>query len=190
MPEKDDPPAVRQLNEDMVYLHERFSKSQIFSLIKKNVPKKTAEDIVYKALLSVRLRELEFETRDHLRNYFLKAVNNGYKDYIKKILQLPLDVVDIDNHEDTQDIRLLQFNGVRTSREAIEWLLSHVTKSDRKILRLFYLEGKSLDEIAEIVGTDKGSIKSQKSLALKKLKIKFPNLTEELLLFILGAFLV
>ncbi|MGN6420621.1 MAG: sigma-70 family RNA polymerase sigma factor [Pseudobacter sp.] len=190
MPDKNDPPEARQLNEDMIYLHDQFSESQIFSLIKKQVPRKIAEDIVYKALLAIRLRAREYESKEHLRNYFFKSVNNGYKDHIKKSLQLPIDVVDIDNYEDTQNTRLLLFNGVRTAREAIEWLLLHVTKSDRRILRLYYLEGKTLDEIAEIIGTTKGSVKSQKSTAIKKLKIKFPRLTEELLLFILGAFLV
>lgn len=54
---------------------------------------------------------------------------------------------------------------------AIQLGLAHLGEQCRKILRLFYYEGKSLDEIQAMMGyTNKDVLKSQKSRCLKQLK--------------------
>lgn len=190
MSAKNQSPEERQLDEYITYLHDSLSTLMIFILFKKLGDGSVAKDIVYKVFLKIKLCKPVWTSREHAKNYFYRAVNNEYLTHVQKNQHLPISEVDLENYADTTDTRLEIFNGGTTTREHVEWMLSHVTRVDRRILTLFYLKGKSLSEIAAILRRPKSSIKAQKSAALIKLRKMFPKQTEELFLFILMSILV
>jgi RNA polymerase sigma-70 factor (ECF subfamily) len=62
------------------------------------------------------------------------------------------------------------FEDEKVNKEALEKILGHLKLEEKNLLVLFYLEEKSIREIAEILKTSEGSVKTRLSRTRKKAK--------------------
>ena len=126
-----------------------------------------AEDIVQESsmVLLENLEKGKVKTLD--ANYFYKICRNQATHFLRTKQsevtceeEFP-DVLDFDDESHSKRLR----------EEKLELILGELSESEQQILRLFYWEGKSLNEIAKMMGyRSEDSAKTLKSRVFNKLK--------------------
>lgn len=123
--------------------------------------KEDAEDAVQDAFIKYHTSDKEFESAEHIKSWLIRVTVNRAKDisssYSRKN-SVPLE-------EYTASVPF-------ESREESD-LFTAVMKLDKKyrtVIHLFYYEDCSIDEIAQILGSSPGTVKSRLSRARQKLK--------------------
>ena len=123
--------------------------------------KADAEDIVQDAFLSM-LKKPSFESEEHLKKWLIKVAINKAKDLLKSAARrksVPLDEA---------AIAYYGFDGTNT---AIMEAVAGLKPIDKNIIFLYYFEGYSAKETADIIGKRENTVHARLSRAREKLKI-------------------
>ena len=156
-----------ELNEYIQQAVSKYSQSIIriaFTYVK-NIA--DSEDIMQDTFLSFMLQNIEFESENHEKAWFIRAAINKSKNYIKSGWfknKVPL----------TEDLSYLP--------EEECGVLEEVMKLDKKYripIHLFYYEGYSVDEIADILRTKSSTIKTWLSRGRHILKKRLGGFNNE-----------
>ncbi len=118
-----------------------------------------AEDIAQEVFLAFLKEEKEFESEEHLKSWLLRVTINKCKNqmknsWMKRRISMP------------EDLSYMP----QERHEVIDVILS-LDKKYRLPIHLFYYEGYSIKEIAEILGEKPTTIGSRLDRGRKKLKI-------------------
>jgi len=156
-----------ELNEYIQQAVEKYSRNIIriaFTYVKNMTD---AEDILQDTFLSLMKLNPIFESEEHEKAWFIRVAINKSKDYIKKswfVNRIPL----------TEDLSYLP--------EEENGILEAVMKLDKKYrlpIHLFYYEGYSVDEIANLLQTKSSTIKTWLSRGRHILKKKIGGFDNE-----------
>jgi RNA polymerase sigma-70 factor (ECF subfamily) len=121
-----------------------------------------AEEVVQDAFLKSYQSLASFEHRAKFSTWLYKIVVNEGLRYLRK---KKLDTVDVDLQE-IQDIQLSEINNYileireEEQKRYINLALAQLSSNDSLVLRLFYLDEKDQNEIAEITGLTVTNIKT------------------------------
>ncbi|MBF0451653.1 MAG: sigma-70 family RNA polymerase sigma factor [Candidatus Magnetomorum sp.] len=91
----------------------------------------------------------------------IQTVQNSFRATIRisKIPIVPIDDINLSNNQEDDENKM-----------AVIEALKRLDSSDKLIIKLFYYKGLTLDDIAIIMKKKKGTIATQKTRAIKKLK--------------------
>ena len=118
-----------------------------------------ADDVTQEVLLRLYRTDREFENEEHVRNWLMKVTVNE----CRKIWRRPFRT-----HENIEDyVETLVFKDANY-RDLFEAVL-HLDKVKRLTVVLYYIEGYSLKEIAEILGIPAATAGTRLSRARKEL---------------------
>ena len=118
-----------------------------------------ADDVTQEVLLRLYRTDREFENEEHVRNWLMKVTVNE----CRKIWRRPFRT-----HENIEDyVETLVFEDANY-RDLFEAVL-HLDKVKRLTVVLYYIEGYSLKEIAEILGIPAATAGTRLSRARKEL---------------------
>lgn len=136
-----------------------------------------AEDLVQDVLVHLATRVAEMEQVEALKPWLLRVLYHRYVDLyrrnkaspITEVAPAPVDTDEaadpLDNHPDAHDsFRQLEF------RQSIEHALLALEAEQRDVVLLHDLEGYTGEEVAEIMNTSIGTVKSRLHRAREKLK--------------------
>lgn len=136
-----------------------------------------AEDLVQDVLVRLATRVAEMEQVGVLKPWLLRVLYHRYVDLYRHHKASPVDDVvtapgddgeatdPLDSHPDPHDsFRQLE------ARQSIEHALLTLESEQRDVVLLHDLEGYTAEEVAEIMGTSIGTVKSRLHRAREKLK--------------------
>lgn len=118
-----------------------------------------SEDIVQDVYMKLIKSSYEFEGEDHLKAWLIKVTYHRCKDFFK--LSWYKRVVPIDDNMDFL---------AKEEQEIMEEIFQ-LKKEDRIIIYLYYYEGYSIKDIAQILEKKENTISSKLQRARKKLKV-------------------
>ena len=152
---------MRVLNTNIEDIYIRYKDHVFaigFSYFKNSID---ADDIVQETFLKLMRSGKDFESEDHLRNWIIKVAVNECKrvtlsSWFKRKEAL----------EDYTDKLIFQEPEDRDLFEAV----MRLPKNYRQVTHLFYYEGYSVKEIAEILKIKESAVTTRLSRARKKLK--------------------
>ena len=126
-----------------------------------------AEDVVQETLLAYYRSDKEFESEEHIRAWLIRVAVNKAKNATICFWRRNRRSL-----EDTMDALTFEEDGDRELMDAV----LRLPEKYRVAIHLFYYEDYSVREIAQILDTGEGTVKSRLSRARKLLKAQ---LTEE-----------
>lgn len=139
--------------------HERLMYHISWSMLGNN---EDCADAVQEALMRAWQKKASLKNMDKFRPWLMQILTNTCKDMLRKRKRqrfVPLeDAMAIEQDDQTSDFPL---------EEAIGKLKPEM----RVVVTLYYLEGNSVEEVAEILSLPTGTVKSRMSHARKKLSI-------------------
>ena len=124
-----------------------------------------AEELVQSALVRVALRWPFVRDKDNPDGYVRRAIVNGYLTTWRRVRSRELPVADMPELAVTSD-GVAGVDDVMTVRRA----LAALPPRQRAVLVLRYLEDRSEQETADLLGCSVGTVKSQAAKALAKLR--------------------
>jgi RNA polymerase sigma-70 factor (sigma-E family) len=124
-----------------------------------------AEELVQSALVRVALRWPFVRDKDNPDGYVRRAIVNGYLTTWRRVRSRETRVAEMPDVEVTADASA-GVDDVMTVRRA----LAVLPPRQRAVLVLRYLEDRSEQETADLLGCSVGTVKSQASKALAKLR--------------------
>lgn len=142
-----------------------------------------AEDAVQEVFIKMLQLETVFYDETHLKNYLYQAVHHqciSRKRQTDRTLAVPIDSA-TDCQLDTETEALLVKSEIISE---ISKAVDSLPERQREVFRLAYLEDKSNDEIAEILGIQKNTVKVQKQRAKQQLRERLKDLYPMLFIFI------
>lgn len=119
--------------------------------------KDDAEDVMQEVFLTF-LKQPPFETEEHLKAWLIRAAINKSKDFLRA----------------TKSRRIAEVNedcSLTEEQNAVLDELQKLPEKDRNILYLFYYEGYTAKEIANILGKKESAIFMRLTRAREKLKV-------------------
>ena len=119
-----------------------------------------ADDITQNVLLSLYRTEYEFENEDHVRNWLMKVTVNECRKFWRRPFR---------SHENIDDYAETLVFEDQSYRELFEAIM-RLDKKSRLIVILYYIEGYSIKEIAEILEIPAGTVGTRLSRARMQLK--------------------
>ena len=119
-----------------------------------------ADDITQNVLLSLYRTEYEFENEDHVRNWLMKVTVNECRKFWRRPFR---------SHENIDDYAETLVFEDQSYRELFEAIM-RLDKNRRLIVILYYIEGYSIKEIAEILEIPAGTVGTRLSRARMQLK--------------------
>jgi RNA polymerase sigma-70 factor (ECF subfamily) len=156
-----------ELNEYIQQVLEKYSSNIIriaFTYVK-NIP--DAEDILQDTFLSFLQLNPVFESEEHEKAWFIRVAINKSKNYIKRawfVNRIPL----------TEDLSYMLEEESGLLKAVME-----LNKKYRLPIHLFYYEGYSVDEIADILQTKSSTVKTWLSRGRNILKNKLGGFDNE-----------
>lgn len=124
-----------------------------------------AEELVQSALVRVALRWPFVRDKDNPDAYVRRAISNGYLTAWRRVRRHEVTVADLPDSAAAAD-RTAGVDDVMVVRRVLDTL----PPRQRAVLVLRYLEDRSEQETAEILGCSVGTVKSQAAKALAKLR--------------------
>jgi RNA polymerase sigma-70 factor (sigma-E family) len=124
-----------------------------------------AEELVQSALVRVAVRWPFVRDKDNPDGYVRRAIANGYLTTWRRLRSRETSVPEVPETATTADAST-GVDDVMTVRRA----LAGLPPRQRAVLVLRYLEDRSEQETAELLGCSVGTVKSQASKALAKLR--------------------
>ncbi len=118
-----------------------------------------ADDVTQEVLLRLYHTDREFENEEHVRNWLMKVTVNECRNVWRRPFRSH------ENIEDYMETLAFEDAGCRDLFEAI----LHLDKVKRLTVVLYYIEGYSLKEIAEILGIPAATAGTRLSRARKEL---------------------
>ncbi|MGN6420627.1 MAG: RNA polymerase sigma factor [Pseudobacter sp.] len=145
-----------------------------------------AEDIVIDSFLKVQKARPHLAAVKDIRSYLFITVRNGCfrafterkirDNYLNDVAAQPPTYTEIEIflHESLQ------------IEDWVEQVLSLLTPSEKKIIKMSFLEGKSVKDIAEELNRSENGVAAEKSRALKKLRDNNKNLPKGLSILLIA----
>lgn len=124
-----------------------------------------AEDITQDVFLILHSNPQDFESDEHMKAWLLRAAINKCKNYKKSFR-----VSRTDNIDDVSENQLKCNFTLRDSE--IRENISKLPQKYSSVIFLYYFEGYSIREIAEMLGKNENSVNSRLQRGRKKLKIE------------------
>lgn len=151
--------------------------------------KKDAEDVVHDSFVVILNKPDSWSHITDMRGYIFRIVQNQCLAIIRKNNSLlkkegDYNYYQISSRGDRTTPEILTSINKRETRKKIDWLFTFLSPQRLKAVELVYMEGKSYDEAANIMGIGKESIKTHLRLARNVLK---NNLF--VLLYCIGSYL-
>ena len=160
---------VTALTRDIDYIVDKFSDDIYRAALAVTGSVHEAEDIVSEVIIKyfTRQGELFFNDDEHLKAWLLRTAINLSKDLLRSAGR-----------------RLRAENEVSAisdfSSPDMQNAINRLDKKYRIVLYLFYYQGCKTDEIADILGTSKGTVTSRLKRAREKLKLSLSDYEKEM----------
>ena len=124
-----------------------------------------AEDITQDVFLILHSNPQDFESDEHMKAWLLRAAINKCKNYKKSFR--------VSRTDNVGDVRENQVKGNCTLRDSeIRENISERPQKYSSVIFLYYFEGYSIREIAEMLGKNENTVNSRLQRGRKKLKIE------------------
>ena len=117
-----------------------------------------------------------------VKSWLFRTVRNGCLDHLRSSRRLRIGREGLEAAHEVAEVSALHHLIETEMIQQILVALETLPKGCREIFRLFYLEDKSLKEIAEELQVSVSTVKSQKARALELLRRKLPHLVLALVL--------
>ena len=152
----------------------------VLTIVKKHVPEDAVEETAQEAFVRAYRSLPTFKGTGHLSQWLSSIAVRTCYDYWRKAYrsrEIPvsaltekqsqwLEEVISQMPEEASDDREPQME----AREILNWALEKVSAGDRMVLELVYLEGRSVQEAAELLGWSKANVKVRSFRARMKLE--------------------
>lgn len=119
----------------------------------------------------------KYDAKYPFSSYVWTVFKNTIKDYLKKNTDIPFTDMDGSNPEESNfedslvdEIDLTQLLETDYTFEKIQYALKKLSDSDRDIIHMKYIEEKSSDEVAIILGIPAATVRKKLSRAMQSLK--------------------
>lgn len=146
----------------------------------------TAEDIVEDTFVKLWERPEILFKPGSLKSYLYTTVRNASIDYLRKVKRLKAYSSEVKTIKDVEEKPVLHSIIEAETMHMIYQALETLPPKCGQIFKMFYLEGKKLEEIATELNIALSTVKSQKGRAIQLLQKRLPEL---LLLFTLFHFI-
>lgn len=148
-------------------LHLKYSERLFYSAIKMTKNESDADDLVQESFIRAYRSAHNFEGKSSIYTWLYGIMRHVQLDRWRKVKRSPqlTDFSEIDIEDDSE-----QEGGTRI--EVVQNEVSRLKDDAREVIRLFYFEELSVEEIAQKLGCAPGTIKSRLFNARKKLKTK------------------
>lgn len=123
-----------------------------------------AEDICQNVFLKLLTGNKKFEDDEHEKAWIIRVAVNECKDLLKSAYKQRNVNVDITNDIYTKD---------ETLEEELSDIVNSLPESYREVIYLYYYEGYSIREIADILGQSEASVTKRLSRGRKKIEKNF-----------------
>jgi RNA polymerase sigma-70 factor (family 1) len=167
-------------------------RMRIFYFVKKlidDVP--TAEEITSDTFVKLHRLHDKFNTYNNIQAFLFITARNASLDFLKYRQRQREHFTDLQHHEEeVPEIPLFAETDVQA--EVLKHIYDEIEKlpeRSKQIFKLYYIEGISLNEIAEMLGISRQTVANQKHTALKVLRMKMLDRPGMLLwlLFLVGV---
>jgi RNA polymerase sigma-70 factor, ECF subfamily len=126
-----------------------------------------AEDIVQEALIRIwRHPEVLTNGQGSVRGWLLTTVRNIVVSRIRARDARPREIAESPAHPATQD----DHSDAVVASVTVHAALDALSEDHRTVIELVYLRGRDLDEVADVLGVPKGTVKSRSHYALRALR--------------------
>jgi RNA polymerase sigma-70 factor (family 1) len=150
-------------------------RMRIFYFVKKlidDVP--TAEEITSDTFVKLHRLHDKFNTYNNIQAFLFITARNASLDFLKYRQRQREHFTDLQHHEEeVPEIPLFAETDVQA--EVLKHIYDEIEKlpeRSKQIFKLYYIEGISLNEIAEMLGISRQTVANQKHTALKVLRMK------------------
>lgn len=133
------------------------------------VNREDAKDIVQETILSLWEKRIELQTKDNVEAWAMKIVINKSLDWLKKHKPIYMDLKD-------EQFKMYQFESpekqlhFKEQLNTVHYLVQKMSPIQKTIFELREIQGKSYQEIAEILAVDINVVKVNLHRIRKKLK--------------------
>jgi len=152
-------------------------RMRIFYFVKNLIDDRlTAEEITSDTFVKLHRLHDKFNTLNNIQAFLFITARNASLDFLKYRQRQRQHQSELQQHEEQSpetDIPL--FAETNIEADVLQFIYTEIEKlpqRTRHIFKLFYIEGKSLGEIAGIMGTSQQTVANQKHTALKQLRMK------------------
>lgn len=136
--------------------------------------KDDAEDIVQSVFLTLIEKDIQFDSQEHEKAWFIVTTRNRCKDVLKSYWRKSVDLKDEDvdqtmtsDLDTTAEVPAVYANA---EVEEVKKLLMSLPDNQREIILLHYYEGYTINEVAEMLSTKESTIRSAIGSAKRILK--------------------
>lgn len=165
-------------------------RMRIFYFVKNLIDDRlTAEEIASDTFVKLYRLHDRFSTYNNIQAFLFITARNASLDFLKYRQRQRQHQVELENYEE-ETIDLPLFAETNIEADVLQFIYSEIEKLPRqskRIFKLFYLENKSVREIAETMGISQQTVSNAKHTALKLLRMKVldqPGLFLMLLCFV------
>jgi RNA polymerase sigma-70 factor (ECF subfamily) len=149
---------------------------QISSIVRVIVAKKITaadvEDVVQEILISVHKSRHTYDLDRPLMPWLMTIANFRIIDYLRKhYAEMRHKISDIDEFVDI----LTDVTNETSGNELVFEILATLDSKNQKILKMLYVDGHSIREVAQELKMNESAIKVAAHRAIKKIKQKFPK---------------
>lgn len=129
-----------------------------------------AEDVYQETFLALHSSQRTFESDEHLKSWLLKVAGNRCRTIFRDKKRHREDLVDPIDFS-SMSIPDEKINGIESPNERDIWdIVDTLNSNQREVIYLFYIEGYSVEEIAEIVGASSSTVRTRLHRARTKIK--------------------
>ena len=164
-------------------------KKHVFKVVTKHIPYSQAEEIAHDVFVRAYQALTKFKFKSSFKQWLAGiAINTCYdfwrKEYGSK--ELPMSSLTEEQQERAQQILAVQSeyssdkkDSQKEARELLDWALNRLSAEDRMVLELVYLEGRSVKEVAGLLGWSIANVKVRSFRTRKKLRRLLAGVIEE-----------
>ncbi|WP_231109569.1 RNA polymerase sigma factor, partial [Vibrio nigripulchritudo] len=115
-----------------------------------------------------------------IKPYMMKVIRHAFIDqYRRKQFELVKDDSEILETIEKESDVLKSLEDIAIDEQHVDWILSRVTPHEREQLYLWAVEGMSVQEIAEMTDTPKGTLLSRLNRLRKRITTEFNHLQDQ-----------
>ena len=134
-----------------------------------------AQDVFQEVFVSLYTSRTIFADEDHLRRWLVRATENHCKNVYRSLSRRPESVADPSDVEKMGPQAMLDGEGEGKRDYCVDhplWeAVERLPECQKKIVRLFYIEGYSTDEIAQMVGVSPVTVRTRLNRARTALRM-------------------